>query len=104
MQNSAGNVLKDKLRSDVLLAYKKEQLGEKGTLGKRYSRRLYLFVICVKYYLGINKWITKESADFAVKTLCAYTAAVTLMQINEEKYYLLLDGVLRSNKEIIRYP
>ena len=40
-----------------------------------------------------NDWMTDEYADSAVKTLCAYTASATLMQINEEKYSMLRDGI-----------
>ncbi len=40
-----------------------------------------------------NEWMTEEYADSILKTLCTYTVSATLMQINEEKYSMLCDGI-----------
>ncbi|MBQ8606529.1 MAG: type I restriction endonuclease subunit R [Clostridia bacterium] len=100
VQNSAGNVLQNKLGWDVVLAYDKEQLGENGTLGRKSYKEIVLTRYLRKALFDNNEWMTKEYADSAVKTLCAYTASATLMQINEEKYSMLRDGVpVRYKKE-----
>lgn len=93
VQNSAGNVLQNKLGWEVVLAYDKEQLGENGTLGRRSHKEIVLTRYLRRALFDNNDWMTEEYADSAVKTLCAYTASATLMQINEEKYSLLRDGV-----------
>ena len=93
VQNSAGNVLQNKLGWDVVLAYDKEQLGENGTLGRKSYKEIVLTRYLRKALFDNNEWMTEEYADSAVKTLCAYTASATLMQINEEKYSMLRDGV-----------
>ena len=93
VQNSAGNVLQNKLGWDVVLAYDKEQLGENGTLGRKSYKEIVLTRYLRKALFDNNEWMTEEYADSAVKTLCAYTASATLMQINEEKYSMLRDGI-----------
>ena len=93
VQNSAGNVLQNKLGWEVVLAYDKEQLGENGTLGRKSHKEIVLMRYLRRALFDNNDWMTEEYADSAVKTLCAYTASATLMQINEEKYSMLRDGI-----------
>ena len=93
VQNSAGKVLKDKLGWEVVVAYNTEVLGENGTLGRKSYKEIVLTRYLRKALFDNNDWMTEEYADSAVKTLCAYTASATLMQINEEKYSMLRDGI-----------
>ena len=93
VQNSAGNVLQDKLGWDVVFAYDKENLGENGTLGRTSYKEIVLTRYLRKALFDNNEWMTEEYANSAVKTLCAYTSSATLMQINEEKYSMLRDGI-----------
>ena len=93
VQNSAGKVLQDKLGWDVVFAYNTEVLGENGTLGRTDYKEIILTRYLKKALFENNEWMTEEYASSAVKTLCAYTASATLMQINEEKYTLLRDGI-----------
>ena len=93
VQNSAGKVLKDKLGWEVVFAYNTEVLGEDGTLGRKSYKEIVLTRYLRQALFDNNEWITEEYANSAVKTLCAYTASATLMQINEEKYSMLRDGI-----------
>ena len=93
VQNSAGKVLKDKLGWEVEFAYNTEVLGESGTLGRKSYKEIVLTRYLRRALFDNNNWMTDEYADSAVKTLCAYTASATLMQINEEKYSMLRDGI-----------
>lgn len=93
VQNSAGNVLQNKLGWEVVFAYNTEVLGENGTLGRKSYKEIVLTRYLRKALFDNNDWMTEEYADSAVKTLCAYTASATLMQINEEKYSMLRDGI-----------
>ncbi len=93
VQNSAGNVLSDKLGWEVIFAYNTEVLGEDGTLGRKSYKEIVLVRYLRRALFDNNDWMTEECADSAVKTLCAYTASATLMQINEEKYSMLRDGI-----------
>ena len=93
VQNSAGKVLKDKLGWNVVFAYNTEVLGEDGTLGRKSYKEIVLTRYLRQALFDNNEWMTDEYANSAVKTLCAYTASATLMQINEEKYSMLRDGI-----------
>ena len=93
VQNSAGKVLKDKLGWEVVFAYNTEVLGDGGTLGRKSYKEIVLTRYLRKALFDNNEWMTEEYADSAVKSLCAYTASATLMQINEEKYSMLRDGI-----------
>ena len=93
VQNSAGNVLQNKLGWEVVFAYDKEKLGEDGTLGRKSHKEIVLTRYLRRALFDNNDWMTEEYADSAVKILCAYTASATLMQINEEKYSMLRDGI-----------
>ena len=93
VQNSAGKVLKDKLGWEVVFSYNTEVLGENGTLGRKSYKEIVLTRYLRRALFDNNDWMTEEYADSAVKTLCAYTASATLMQINEEKYSMLRDGI-----------
>ena len=68
-------------------------LGENGTLGRKSYKEIVLTRYLRQALFDNNDWMTEEYADSAVKTLCAYTASTTLIQINEEKYSMLRDGI-----------
>ena len=68
-------------------------MGENGTLGRKSYKEIVLTRYLRRALFDNNDWMTDEYADSAVKTLCAYTASATLMQINEEKYSMLRDGI-----------
>ena len=93
IQNSAGNVLEKKLGWEVVYAYNSEKLGENGTLGRTSYHEIVLKRYLRQALLKNNDWLTEDECTAAIKTLCAYTASATLMQINEEKYKLLHDGI-----------
>ena len=93
IQNSAGNVLEKKLGWEVVYAYNSEKLGEHGTLGRTSYHEIVLKRYLRQALLKNNDWLTEDECTAAIKTLCAYTASATLMQINEEKYKLLRDGI-----------
>lgn len=93
VQNSAGNVLRDKLGWEVVYAYNTEVLGENGTLGRKSYKEIVLTRYLCKALFDNNDWMTAEYCTSAVKALCSYTASATLMQINEEKYNMLRDVI-----------
>lgn len=93
IQNSAGNVLEKKLGWEVVYAYNSEKIGENGTLGRTSYHEIVLKRYLRQALLKNNDWLTEDECTAAIKTLCAYTASATLMQINEEKYKLLRDGI-----------
>lgn len=93
IQESSGNVLEHKLGWEVVFAYESEKLGVNGTLGRTSYREIVLKRYLREALLRNNEWLTEEQCTDAIKTLCTYTNSETLMQINENKYKLLRDGI-----------
>ena len=93
VQNSAGNVLEQKLGWDVVFAYNQEILGEDGTLGRKSFKEIVLTRYLKKALYDNNDWMTDDYVESVIKTLCAYTASASLIQINEEKYKMFREGI-----------
>lgn len=93
VQESAGNLLHDELEWDVEFAYNTEKLGINGTFG----RKSYHEILLVRYFREalsrLNSWITPAQIDEAQKTLESHMSTASLMQINEDNYFLIRDGI-----------
>ena len=93
VQESAGHLLHDELDWDVAFAYNTEQLGENGTFGRRNYREILLTRYFREALLRLNPWITPAQMDEAQRALEHRLSTSSLMQINEEKYFLIRDGI-----------
>ena len=93
VQESAGNLLRDELQWDVKFAYNTEVLGDNGTFG----RKSYKEILLVRYFRAalkkLNPWITEAQILEAQVTLEKRLSTASLLQVNEEKYFLLRDGI-----------
>ena len=93
VQESAGNLLRDELGWDVKFAYNTEVLGENGTFG----RKSYREILLVRYFRAalkqLNPWITEDQISEAQKQMEHRLSTSSLLQINEEKYFLIRDGI-----------
>ena len=93
IQDSAGNLLHDELGWDVYFAYNKEVLGENGTFG----RKSYEEILLVRYFRQalrkLNPWIDVRQITEAETLMKSRLSTASLMQINEEKYSLIRDGI-----------
>ena len=93
VQESAGHLLQDELGWEVQFAYNTEVLGENGIFG----RKSYKEILLVRYFRAalkrLNPWITDEQITEAQETLEKRLSTSSLLQINEEKYYLIRDGI-----------
>ncbi len=93
IQESAGHLLEQELGWEVILAYNTEQLGENGTLGRRSYRDILLTRYFREALLRLNPWITPAQADEAQRLMERHLSTSSLLQINEEKYFLIRDGI-----------
>ena len=93
VQEAAGNLLHDELGWDVVYAYNREVLGENGTLGRKDYREILLKRDLRAALQKFNPWITPAQITEAIGTLQQRLSTASLMQINEEKYFLLRDGI-----------
>ena len=93
VQEAAGNLLHDELGWDVVYAYNKEVLGENGTLGRTSYKEILLKRDLSAALQKFNPWITPAQISEAIGTLEQRLSTASLLQVNEEKYFLLRDGV-----------
>ena len=93
VQESAGNLLRDELGWNVQFAYNKEVLGKNGTFG----RTSYKEILLKRYFNAalkkFNPWINDEQILEAQRILENRLSTSSLLQINEEKYFLIRDGI-----------
>lgn len=93
VQQSAGDLLREELGWRVEFAYNTEVLGENGTFG----RKSYKEILLVRYFRAalkqLNPWITEDQISEAQKQMEHRLSTSSLLQINEEKYFLIRDGI-----------
>ena len=99
VQESAGNLLRDELGWEVKFAYNTEVLGEDGTFG----RRSYKEILLVRYFREalrqLNPWITEAQIGEALQKMESRLSTASLMQVNEEKYRFIRDGIPVTGKK-----
>ena len=93
VQDSAAALMKDELGWDVVYAYNKEILGENGTLGRKSYHEIVLWRFFNAALKRLNPWITDAQLAEARQILSSYMSSESLLQINEEKYFLIRDGI-----------
>jgi len=93
VQESAGNLLHDKLGWDVKFAYNSEILGENGTFGRKSYKEILLTRYLKEALKKFNPWINDTQIIEALKNLESRLSTTSLLQVNEEKYYLIRDGI-----------
>ncbi len=98
VQESAGNLLRDELGWEVAYAYNTEKLGIDGTFGRQNYREVVLWRYFRCSVMGLNPWLTESLYQDAVKKLEYHLSFSSLIQINEEKYGYLRDGIPVSVK------
>lgn len=93
VQESAGNLLKDELGWEVVFAYNKEILGANGTLGRSSYKEILLYRYFRETLQRLNPWMSPDHIEEAIKTFEQHMSSSSLMQINEEKYGYIRDGI-----------
>ena len=93
VQESAGHLLEQELGWQVVFAYNTEKLGKNGTFG----RTSYHEILLTRYFRQalqrLNPWLTPAQLDEAQKKMERHLSTASLIQINEEKYALIRDGI-----------
>ena len=93
VQESAGTLLHDELGWEVVYAYNQEVLGENGTLGRKDYKEILLMRDIRAALQKFNPWITPAQIDEAIASLRQRLSTASLLQINEEKYAMIRDGI-----------
>lgn len=93
VQESAGNLLRDELGWDVQFAYNTEVLGRDGTFGRESYKEILLLRYFCEALKKLNPWINESQITEAQKVLESRLSTSSLLQVNEEKYFLIRDGI-----------
>lgn len=93
IQKSTALLLEKELGWKSIMAWDAEKLGADGTLG----RQGYGEVLLTRHFKaalrGLNPWINDAQTEEAVERMTEHMSSQTLMQINEQKYSYIRDGV-----------
>ena len=93
IQKSTADLMEQELGWKSIYAFDNEILGPDGTLG----RNSYSDVLLVRHFKkalkSLNPWMTEKQLDEAVERMSEHLSSQTLMQINEQKYAYIRDGI-----------
>ena len=93
IQKSAADLLENELGWKSVYAFEDEVLGANGTLGRTSYREVLLVRELRAALLRLNAWMTEKQLDEALVKMTLHLSTQTLMQINEEKYGFIRDGI-----------
>lgn len=93
VQESAGNLLRDELGWDVRFAYNTEVLGKNGTFGRESYKEILLLRYFHEALRTLNPWMNESQVSEAQKALENRLSTASPLQVNEEKYFLIRDGI-----------
>ncbi len=98
IQRSAAEFLEKELGWTSIYAYDNEVLGDckspqTGTLGRSSYHEVLLTGRFCKALKTLNPWLTDKQLAEAVERMTEHMSSQTLMQINEQKYQYIKDGV-----------
>lgn len=93
IQRSTAELLEKELGWKSVYAFDQESLGETGTLGRTDYHEVLLVRHFCKALKSLNPWLTDEQLQKCVERMTERMSSQTLMQINEQKYQLIRDGI-----------
>lgn len=99
VQESSGKLLRDELGWEVHFAYNRERLGINGSFGRKSYKEILLFRYFEEALYKFNPWINKSQVSEAKEALEYRLSSSSPLQINEEKYFLIRDGIPVTEKK-----
>ena len=93
IQKSTADFLEKELGWKSVYAFDQETLGVNGTLGRNSYHEVLLVRHFSKALKTLNPWLTDKQLQECVERMTEYMSSQTLMQINEQKYQLIRDGI-----------
>ena len=101
VQQTTSDYLHDVLGWESVYAYNDETFGPEGTLGRRNDREVVLTRYLGEALVKLNPDLPQEAYQDAIRQITDYSLSQSSLQINQEKYDLLKDGVqvpFRNNR------
>ncbi len=93
IQRSTADFIEKELGWKSIYAFDQETLGKDGTLGRATYHEVLLTRHFCKALKALNPWLTEKQLQEAVERMTERMSSQTLMQINEQKYQYIRDGV-----------
>lgn len=93
IQKSAADLLENELGWTSVMAWDAEVLGVTGTLGRKSYHEVLLVRHFCKALKTLNPWMTDKQLSEAMESMTEHMSSQTLMQINEDKYQYIKDGI-----------
>ena len=93
IQKSAADLLENELGWTGVMAWDAEVLGETGTLGRKSYQEVLLVRHFCKALKNLNPWMTDKQLAEAGERMTERMSSQLLMQINEQKYQYIKDGI-----------
>ena len=93
IQKSTADFMEKELGWKSVYAFDQETLGVNGTLGRNNYHEALLSSHIGKALKRLNPWLTEKQQQECIERLTEYMSSQTLMQINEQKYKLIRDGI-----------
>lgn len=93
VQQTTADYLRDELDWESVYAYNDETFGPEGTLGRRDDREVVLTRYLGEALVKLNPDLPQEAYQDAIQQITDYSLSQSPLQINQEKYDLLKDGV-----------
>ncbi len=93
IQKSAADLLENELGWSSVMAWDAEVLGVTGTLGRKSYHEVLLTRHFCKALKALNPWMTDKQVAEAVERMTEHMSSQSLMQINEQKYLYIRDGI-----------
>ena len=93
IQRSAAEFMEKELGWTSVFAFDKEVLGTNGTLGRSSYHEVLLTGRFTQSLKNFNPWMTDKQLAEAVERMTERMSTQTLMQINEQKYQYIRDGI-----------
>ena len=93
IQKSAADLLENELGWSSVMAWDAEVLGEAGTLGRKNYHEVLLVRHFCRALKSLNPWMTEKQLAEAVERMTEHISSQSLMQINEQKYQYIKDGI-----------
>ena len=93
IQQPTVELLEGELKWDSLFAYDSEDFGPESLLGRSSDREVILYRDVEAALRRLNPGLPGEAYEEALALVAGYDLTKTLVQMNEDKYRLLRDGV-----------
>jgi len=93
VQASTADFMEKELGWKSIMAWDSEVLGANGTLGRTSYHEVLLVRHLKAALLALNPWMTSSQLDEAVERMTEHKSSQSLMQINEQKYNYVREGV-----------